>query len=418
MRRSFMAVLAVIFLLTGTWSALQAAPERKQAKPERMIEEKTAASGEKTVSTSHILAKKITSRLENNLNSKAAYSGIVLIFAMLVAGVLGMVLRRRRSPQADGIGVVFRERAASPLTAAILVIGVYIAILPYLADFGDNAFAMADKALKAVLAAMFAWFLYRFSDLLDFALKMHLGDSHGGLIDALMLSVIRKIVKVVVIVIAVLFIGQNVFEMNITTLLAGAGVAGLAVAFAAQDTIANFFGSIMLIIDKPFAVGEFIKVDTFSGTVERVGLRSTRLRTLEGHLITLPNKNVAGNPVENISQRPSIRKVFALGLTYDTPPEKMRRAIEILHELFDGDEHMKPEFPPVVNFTEFKDFSLNIVVTVWFFPNDFKMCTAWMSQKNLEILERFNAESLDFAFPTNTAYLAADPKHPFPVKGA
>lgn len=166
----------------------------------------------------------------------------------------------------------------------------------------------------------------------------------------------------------------------------------------------------MLIIDKPFGVGDFIKLDTFSGTVERVGLRSTAIRTLDGNLITIPNKNAAGVPVENVSMRSNIKKILNLGLTYDTSPEKMRRAIEILHEIFDNHEGMAPELPPKINFTEFKDFSLNIQVIVWYHPNDFMKSLEWMTEKNLEILDRFNAEGLDFAFPSNTTYLAYDAK--------
>lgn len=268
---------------------------------------------------------------------------------------------------------------------------------------------MTERVLEAALCAMVAWLIYRFVDLLDYALEK-IVDKSGNHIDVLILGIIRRIAKVTVVILSILFIGQNILNLNITTLLAGAGVVGLAVAFAAQDTIANFFGSIMLIIDKPFGVGDFIKLDTFSGTVERVGLRSTAIRTLDGNLITIPNKNAAGVPVENVSMRPNIKKILNLGLTYDTSPEKMRRAIEILHEIFDNHEGMAPELPPKINFTEFKDFSLNIQVIVWYHPNDFMKSLEWMTEKNLEILDRFNAEGLDFAFPSNTTYLAYDAK--------
>lgn len=268
---------------------------------------------------------------------------------------------------------------------------------------------MTERVLEAALCAMVAWLIYRFVDLLDYALEK-IVDKSGNHIDVLILGIIRRIAKVTVVILSILFIGQNILNLNITTLLAGAGVVGLAVAFAAQDTIANFFGSIMLIIDKPFGVGDFIKLDTFSGTVERVGLRSTAIRILDGNLITIPNKNAAGVPVENVSMRPNIKKILNLGLTYDTSPEKMRRAIEILHEIFDNHEGMAPELPPKINFTEFKDFSLNIQVIVWYHPNDFMKSLEWMTEKNLEILDRFNAEGLDFAFPSNTTYLAYDAK--------
>ncbi len=290
-----------------------------------------------------------------------------------------------------------------------MISGLYLSILPYLASLPIRTFQITERLLEAALCSMTAWLIYRFVDLLNYALEK-IVDQSGNHIDVLILGVIRRIAKVTVIVLSVLFIGQNILNLNITTLLAGAGVVGLAVAFAAQDTISNFFGSIMLIIDKPFGVGDFIKLDTFSGIVERVGLRSTAIRTLEGHLITIPNKNAAGVPVENVSMRPNIKKIINLGLTYDTPPEKMRRAIEILHEIFDNHEGMAPELPPKIDFTEFKDCSLNLQVIVWYHPNDYMKWLDWMTKMNFEILERFNAEGLDFAFPTNTTYLAYDAK--------
>jgi MscS family membrane protein len=198
--------------------------------------------------------------------------------------------------------------------------------------------------------------------------------------------------------------------INITALLAGAGVAGLAVAFAAQDTIANFFGSIMIILDRPFRVGDRIKTSGIDGAVESVGFRSTRVRTLDGHLVTVPNKGLATEMITNISERPYIKQTFNLTIVYDTPPERVERAIRILHELLDGQPCMKEDKPPLISFSSFNDWSLNILVIVWFVPADYAVFMEWCSVTNLEILRRFNAEGIEFAFPTNTTYIAGDSK--------
>ena len=354
-------------------------------------------------------AQKIKTILKDDPATQLIYTGGTILLTFLLAGVIGHLLRRKWKRKEEGAAALSGRIIASPISAGIVIAGLYLSILPYLAALPLRTFLMTERLLEAALCAMVAWLIYRFVDLLNYALEK-IVDKSGNHIDALILGVIRRIAKVTVVILSILFIGQNILNLNITTLLAGAGVVGLAVAFAAQDTISNFFGSIMLIIDKPFGVGDFIKLDTFSGTVERVGLRSTAIRTLDGHLITIPNKNAAGVPVENISMRPSIKKIINLGLTYDTPPEKMRRAIEILHEIFDNHEGMAPELPPKIDFTEFKDFSLNIQVIVWYHPNDFMKWLDWMTKMNFEILERFNAEGLDFAFPSNTTYLAYDAK--------
>lgn len=349
--------------------------------------------------------------LKGETTSQLIYTSGVIIFTFLAAGLVAYLLRRKwkRIQEKGGAAALSGRILASPVSTSVIIAGLYLSILPYLVSLPLKTFRMTERVLEAALCAMVAWLIYRFVDLLDYALEK-IVDKSGNHIDVLILGIIRRIAKVTVVILSILFIGQNILNLNITTLLAGAGVVGLAVAFAAQDTIANFFGSIMLIIDKPFGVGDFIKLDTFSGTVERVGLRSTAIRTLDGNLITIPNKNAAGVPVENVSMRPNIKKILNLGLTYDTSPEKMRRAIEILHEIFDNHEGMAPELPPKINFTEFKDFSLNIQVIVWYHPNDFMKSLEWMTEKNLEILDRFNAEGLDFAFPSNTTYLAYDAK--------
>ena len=353
-------------------------------------------------------AKKIRDILKGELGTQLIYTGGSVLLTFLLAGIAGHLLRRKWKRNEKGVAALSGRILASPVSASIVISGLYLSILPYLASLPIRTFQITERLLEAALCSMTAWLIYRFVDLLNYALEK-IVDQSGNHIDVLILGVIRRIAKVTVIVLSVLFIGQNILNLNITTLLAGAGVVGLAVAFAAQDTISNFFGSIMLIIDKPFGVGDFIKLDTFSGIVERVGLRSTAIRTLEGHLITIPNKN-AGVPVENVSMRPNIKKIINLGLTYDTPPEKMRRAIEILHEIFDNHEGMAPELPPKIDFTEFKDCSLNLQVIVWYHPNDYMKWLDWMTKMNFEILERFNAEGLDFAFPTNTTYLAYDAK--------
>jgi MscS family membrane protein len=214
--------------------------------------------------------------------------------------------------------------------------------------------------------------------------------------------------KIVIVIVSVLFIGQTILELNITALLAGAGVVGLAVAFAAQDTIANFFGSIMIILDHPFKVGERIDIGSHNGIVEHVGFRSTRMRTLDDHGISVPNKELASCIIENIAKRQFLKYSTTLGLTYDTTPEKMEEALDILHTLLDNHEARGEERPPRIVFDSFGDWSLNIGITCWYCSDDYGAFKLWSSKMNLEILKRFNAAGLNFAFPTNTTYIAQE----------
>jgi MscS family membrane protein len=204
-------------------------------------------------------------------------------------------------------------------------------------------------------------------------------------------------------------VAQILSDKPITSILAGLGIGGLAVALAAQETIKNFFGSLVILADKPFELGDRIVVDAVDGTIESVGFRSTRLRTLDGELVTLPNGDLANRIIRNVGKRRHIRRVASLALPYDTPPDKVERALAIVRELLRDAADLDPDFPARVFFDEFRDSSLNLQVIYWFRPADWWACLAFAERLNLEILRRFTAEGIGFAFPTQTVVLAGDP---------
>ena len=222
----------------------------------------------------------------------------------------------------------------------------------------------------------------------------------------LLITMVRRGINVISFAILLLFILKDVLDININAILASAGVAGLAIAFAAQSTIANFFGSVMILIDHPFTVGDRVKINAVDGVVEAVGFRSTRIRSLDGNLYTLPNSTVADAVVENVTERPFIKYAFDIGLVYSTSAAQMRKACALLDEIFKRHPGFYTEkHPPVIRFTEFRDWSLNIAVVVWYDPADWGQFLIEREAVNLEILERFNAEKLEFAFPSTTNYL-------------
>jgi len=231
--------------------------------------------------------------------------------------------------------------------------------------------------------------------------------------------------------------GLQQIGFSIATVAAGAGVTGLAVALAAQDTLKNIFGGLMLSIDKPFVPGQRVVMKGHDGEIEEIGLRSVKIRTLTGHQVTIPNEDAARIDIENIGRRPYIRRLFNVKITYNTPPEKIMRAIEILYEIlavpettqaesaesFDrqqGKSHPnepvnQPEFPPRVYFNELNADSLNIIVIYWYHPAEYWNYLEHANWVNMQIMERFNAEGIDFAFPTQTLHLARDEHRPLTV---
>ncbi|MFN2352237.1 MAG: mechanosensitive ion channel family protein, partial [Kiritimatiellia bacterium] len=177
-------------------------------------------------------------------------------------------------------------------------------------------------------------------------------------------------------------------------------------------TIKNFFGSLVIFADKPFEIGERILVDGHDGFIEEVGLRSTRIRTLDNHLVIFPNGDLANKAVSNISRRRNIRRIMNITITYDTPPEKVQEALNIVRELLANHEGQHPDFPPRVFFSEFNSDSLNILAIYWYHPPDYWTYLAFSEKLNMELLRRFNKAGIEFAFPTQTLYLAGDTRRP------
>lgn len=218
--------------------------------------------------------------------------------------------------------------------------------------------------------------------------------------------------------IVVLIQGLSRMGVPLATVLTGAGVTGLAIALAAQESLRNIFGSMMVLLDKPFHVGQRIKVRGHDGTVEEIGLRSTKIRLLNGHLTSIPNDDVAKADIENIGARPFIRRVMDVTITYDTAPEKIDEAVTIIKDILavkvvDGKEinHCvnRAGYAPRVTFNELNSDSLNINVIYWHFPPVYADYMAHTAYVNGAIIRRFNEAGIEFAFPTQTLYLANSP---------
>jgi len=226
--------------------------------------------------------------------------------------------------------------------------------------------------------------------------------------DDMLVPIVRKSLRVTVVLFALVSIAQSLSDKPISAMIAGLGIGGLAFALAAQDTIKNLFGSLVIFTDKPFELGDRISYDGHDGSVEEVGLRSTRIRRSDGHIVTIPNGGLANNTIHNISKRPFIRRVFTIGVTYDTSPAKVQEAKEILEDILKDHEGLDPkgELLPRVYFTDFSASSMDFKCMYWYHPAaywDYMNFSEWV---NLEILRRFNDAGIEFAFPTQTIHLA------------
>jgi len=212
------------------------------------------------------------------------------------------------------------------------------------------------------------------------------------------LVLVGKVAKAVITVVAVFTVLGNL-GFDIRTALASVSVIGLALGLAAQDTVANLFGAVAVFFDKPFKIGDRVRIGDADGTVEEMGLRSTRIRNLEGFLITVPNKEVGNSRVVNITRRPTIRTNFTIGLTYDTSAARMQEAVQLAKSILS--QHPQTA-DVVVYFARMADFSLNIDVIHWCKTTDWRQYTEALQEMNLELKGRFDAAGLKFAFPTRT----------------
>ena len=332
------------------------------------------------------------------------------VFAILFLGtmVTGRLLRyflvrasERISESNRTTAVIFRALARS-LPIALVVIGV---------DVGFNVLKTpasmeryVDPTLSAAFIASIGFILYSLVEVVEIWLRVFAEKTEISL-DDMLLPLVRKSLRVTVVVLTLLQIATVFSDKPLTSVLAGLGVGGLAVALAAQETIKNFFGSLVIFGDKPFELGDRIIVDKFDGPVEEVGFRSTRVRTLDGNLVTIPNGELANKMIENVGKRPHIKHSFSIGLVYETTYGQVQRAVEIVGEILHNHEGMQDHFPPRVYFDSMGDFSLNILVIYWYHPADYWAFKAFNQRLLFSIMERFEAEGLEFAFPSQTVYV-------------
>ena len=291
------------------------------------------------------------------------------------------------------------DLAKGPVKIICFVILLHIGLRVF--AWPDWAAAFISNGLAIVVACSITYVALKCVDLGMGLWQKRLEAAEQGVLDVQVFPVIRKSLKVFIVVVAALVTTQNL-GMNVTGLLASLSIGGLAVGLAAQDTLSNLFGAVALFADKPFRVGDRIQLDAIDGTVEAIGLRSTRIRNLDGHLVAVPNRTMANASITNISKRPNIKTVMNVGVTYNTPADRVERAMAILEEIFKP--HPKTA-DLIISFNKFNDSSLNILVVHWWDSTDFKEYLRGFQKLNLELKRRFDAEGIDFAFPSQTVYV-------------
>ena len=245
--------------------------------------------------------------------------------------------------------------------------------------------------------------LFKLTDI--FMKKLYMKFRHNANLAPMhnVLIILNRIIKfIIVFVIAASFLQSQGYSL--TSLIAGFGITGLAVGFAAQQTIASIFGTFAILTDKVYKIGDYIKVNGTEGTVENINLRSTKIRTLDNYLVTIPNDKMADSVIANISEANKRRIDLTFTVTYSTQSEKLERAMDIIKELVSERSDMHKDMTVFID--ELADSSINIRLLAYAKTKAYDAYVKIKSSIYFEILQRFTQEGIEFAFPSTTIYTA------------
>ena len=287
-----------------------------------------------------------------------------------------------------------------PLGWLINILGIYLAVIILQLPPGLQAGVLL--ILHTVGVVFVAWMLYNAVEVVAIALDRFTERTDSEMDDHLV-PLVRKILRIAIIIVTVITIIQQ-WGYDVTSLIAGLGLGGLAFALAAPQTLANLFGSLMSFTDRPFTLGDWIKTSHGEGVVEEIGLRSTKIRTFTKSLISVPNADIASAPVENFAYMNLRRIKTTVGLTYSTTPEQMEYVVEGIKDLIREEPGMYKE-AFYVNFVEFSASSLDVMIYCFTETTNWGEFLAIRQRFYLNIMRLVKEAGSDFAFPSQSLYV-------------
>ncbi len=320
-----------------------------------------------------------------------------IIVAKICYWVIGKYVKRITANTKSKLDDLLVDKLEEPVVYAIGIMGFYWGFQRL--HFGEGVDKFFLHLFTIIFTLNVTWLIVRVIDALVEEYIMPLVERSESDLDDQLMPLIRRVIKMILWIMGII-IGLNNAGFDVAALIAGLGIGGLALALAAQDTVKNIFGGIMVYLDKPFKIGDRIIISGHEGFVEEIGIRSTRIRTLENRQITIPNASFSESPIENISREPSRKITLNLGLTYDTSPEKMEQAISLLKEI--AIAHPGVAENVLISFNQWGNFSLGIFFVYFIEPGNDILQT--QTEINLTILKRFKEEGINFAYPTQTIY--------------
>jgi small-conductance mechanosensitive channel len=218
------------------------------------------------------------------------------------------------------------------------------------------------------------------------------------------LFVLKRIINLIVFLFAFLII-LYVLRIDLSGVVVGLGIGGIAIAFALQEVLSDVFSAFSIYFDKPFEIGDYVVYGNYSGTVKKIGMKSTRIQLLQGEELVVSNKELTSTSVRNFKKMRKRRVAFSIGVTYDTPVEKLKKIPNIISKIINTEKLKSVDKLDRVNFTEFGDFSLKYDIVYYIKSKDYSIYCDTQQEINLAIKEAFEKEKIEMAFPTQTIFL-------------
>jgi MscS family membrane protein len=351
--------------------------------------------------------------LENQPSQIVAFLTILLIgiitqrfISPFLTKALYMLIKR--VPITDNLQV-FVKKMQPNVEFLLMIIYLYLSVLPLQFPKTWELVEVTKFGLKMVLARCYAFLLiFTISNIFIKAINI-IGNimienakATETMMDDHIIPFVKELAKVFVVIVAFFVILGNVFDINVVAMITGLGIGGIAVALAGKETLENLFASFTIFLDKPFIVGDWVKVNDIVGRVERVGFRSTQLRTIERGLLTMPNKMMTDRPVENWTEREIWRAQFNFGLSYSTPKEKLYKIKKEMHEYLQSHDNTTADNQ--IYLYEFGQSSLNFTVFFFAQTNNFFELQKIRDEINFRLYEIVQQNEASFALPTQVVY--------------
>ncbi len=298
------------------------------------------------------------------------------------------------------------EAIIKPINTFVMIGAVHSGAFLLIYNLERFPTELIGKSYTIFLGFTIIWLIYRLVDVAAHYLDELLAKADEGL-RGQFTPLIRRALRILVVIIGTLTVLATI-GVNITGLVALGGVLGLAFSMGSQDSVANFVGTVNILTDRPFKVGDWITVgSSIDGDVEEIGFRSTKIRMFDKTLMTVPNGKLASETIKNWSHMPKRRIKMTLGLTYDTSPDQMREALKAIETILNEDEGVDQDYK-LVQFTDFGANSLDVFLYYFSKSTVWKEYLETRERVNLKIMDKLTEMNLEFAFPTQTLHLKGD----------